>query len=153
MEELFLLFFVTSALQFDPRNALARYFIGHRLAHLPLFLPNYFSYLASFRRGLVPLSLENFSSRTVSSLLRKEAYVEPSCQAHFRPTYGQLHWPQTWDQLHICTLDRPIIDLNWKLAHGVLYTGARLAYDFHMAHVSPRCFCDAEDETLEHLFF
>ena len=77
-----------------------------------------------------PLSLENFSSRIISHLLRKEAYVEPSCQAHFCPTYGQLHWAQTWDQLHICTLDRPVIDLNWQIGHGVL-----------------------DDETLEHLFF
>ena len=28
-----------------------------------------------------------------------------------------------------------------------------LAHDFRMAHVDPRCFCGADDETLEHLFF
>ena len=61
--------------------------------------------------------------------------------------YG-LQWVKDLPQL-----DRTIIDLNWKIAHGVVYTGAHLAYDFHMAHVSPCCFCDADDETLEHLFF
>ena len=149
----FFTFFVSSGLQFDPRNALARYFIALRLANLPSYYRIIFRAWQALDRGLsdagelvlgkqsaVPLSLENFSSRTISSLLRKEAYVEPSCQAHFRPTHGPLHCPQMWDQLHICTLDQPIIDLNWKIAHGVLYTGAHLAYDFHMAHVSPRCF-------------
>ena len=50
----------------------------------------------------------------------------------FLPTYGPLHWPQTWRQLHLCKLDRTVIDLNWQVAHGVLYTGARLAHRFHM---------------------
>ena len=162
----FFTYFVSSGLQFDPRNALARHFTARRLANLPPYYKIIFrawqvldgglsddDELVLCKQSAAPLSLENFSSGSVSGLLRKEAYVEPSCQAHFRPTYGELHWPQTWDQLHICTLDRPVIDLNWQIAHGVLYTGARLAYKFHMAHVSPRCFCAADDETLEHLFF
>ena len=115
----FFTYFVSSGLQFDPRNALARYFTPRRLAHLPPYYKLIFrawqvldgglsddDELVLNKQSAVPLSLENFSSRSVSGLLRKEAYVEPSCQAHFRPTYGQLHWPQTWDQLHICTLDR-----------------------------------------------
>ena len=70
----------------------------------------------------------------------------------FLPTYGPLHWPQTWSQLHLCELDRAVIDLNWQVAHGVLCVGPRLAHRFHM-NVDPRCFCAADDETLEHLFF
>ena len=48
-------------------------------------------------------------------------------------------------------LDRQVIDLNWKIAHGVLYTAERLAsfgYPFQTA-----CFCGAQLEDLEHLFF
>ena len=41
------------------------------------------------------------------------------------------------------------IDLNWQIAHGVLYTGSR----FNMTNIDPRWFCRADDETLEHLFF
>ena len=162
----FFTFFVSSGLQFDPRNTLARYFIARRLAPLPPYYQLIFRAWQALDGSLsddgalvlgkhsdVPLALENFSSRSVSGLLRQASHVEPSCQVHFRPTYGQFHWSQTWAQLHICTLDRPVIDLNWKIAHGVLYTGAHLANDFHMAHVSPRCFCAADDETLEHLFF
>ena len=162
----FFTFFVSSGLQFDPRNALVRYFTARRLANLPPYYKIIFrtwqvldgglsddGELVLGKQSAVPLSLENFSSRSVSGLLRKETYIEPHCQDKFRPVYGPLHWPQTWDQLHLCTLDRPIIDLNWKIAHGVLYTGARLAYGFHMAHVDPRCFCGTDDETLEHLFF
>ena len=159
-------FFVSSGLQFDPSNTLARHFVGRRFATLPSFYQIIFhawqaldgslsndNILVLDKHSAVPLALENFSSRTISSLLWQKAHVEPHCQAKFRLVYGPLHWPQTWDQLHICTLDRPIIDPNWKIAHRVLSTGARLAYDFHVAHVSPRCFCDAEDETLAHRFF
>ena len=162
----FFTFFVSSGLQFGPRNALARHFVGRRLATLPSFYQIIFrawqaldgdlshnNILMLDKHSAVPLAIENFSSRTTSSLLRRKAYVEPHCQDKFRPLYGWLHWSLTWDQLHICTLDQPIIDLNWKIAHGVLYTGAHLAYGFHMAHVDPQCFCGADDKTLEHLFF
>ena len=48
-------------------------------------------------------------------------------------------------------LDRPVIDLNWKVAHGVLYTAERLCsfgYDIPKA-----CFCGFHLESSEHLFF
>lgn len=51
----------------------------------------------------------------------------------------------------ICPIDRPVIDLNWKIAHGVLYTASRLA-SFGYA-IDTSCFCDSPDETLSHLFF
>ena len=82
-----------------------------------------------------------------------EAYVAPHCVVKFSPAYGPLYWSQTWAQLHMCSLDRRIIDLNWQIAHGVLYTGARLALDFNMANINPRCFCNGDEETLEHVFF
>ena len=51
MEDFFS-FFVTSALQFDPRKALARYFIGRRLAHLPLFYQTIFRTWQALDGGL-----------------------------------------------------------------------------------------------------
>ena len=109
---------MTSALQFDPRNALARYFIGRCLAHLPLFYQTIFRTWQALDGGLsednvlsgnilgkhstVPLSAEHFSLRNVYHLLRKETYVELQCVAHFRPVYGPLHWPQMWSQVHLC---------------------------------------------------
>lgn len=44
-----------------------------------------------------------------------------------------------------------MIDLNWKIAHGVLYTAERLS-SFGMP-VPLVCFCNAPLETLSHLFF
>ena len=44
-----------------------------------------------------------------------------------------------------------MIDLNWKIAHGVLYTAERLS-SFGMS-VPLVCFCGAALETLSHLFF
>ena len=145
---------------------MARYFVDRRLAHLPKFYQTLFRTWQTLNGGLsrdgflslrktsdTPLPLENISSRNVYSLLHEEAYVQPYCVVKFAPVYGPLYWSQTWAQLHMCSLDRRIVDLDWQIAHGVLYTGARLALDFHMATINPRCFCDVDDETLEHLFF
>jgi hypothetical protein len=100
-----------------------------------------------------PLPVSQFSSCNTYRLGQQKRYREPNCVLHFYGDYGPLHWPQTWAQLHITTLDRFVIDLNWKIAHGVLYTGCRLRHNFGMAHVDPQCFCGADEETLEHLFF
>ena len=98
-----------------------------------------------------PLSIGQLSSRITYALLRDMQAKRPHCEK-FLAQYGAVHWPQTWSQLHLCNLDRNIVDVNWQIAHGVLYTGARLAHRFHMAHIDPLCFCRADDETLEHLF-
>jgi hypothetical protein len=47
----------------------------------------------------------------ISSWSTKIWYCEPNCVLHFYGDYGPLHWPQTWAQLHITTLDRFVIDL------------------------------------------
>ena len=44
-----------------------------------------------------------------------------------------------------------MIDLSWKIAHGVLYTAQRLG-SFGLP-VPLSCFCGAPVESLEHLFF
>ena len=66
------------------------------------------------------------------------------------PTYGDLYWSSTW-QLFLFSLDRPVIDLSWKISHGVLYTAARL-FLFGLNYGVP-CFCCIAPETSEHLFF
>lgn len=48
-------------------------------------------------------------------------------------------------------IDRQVIDLNWKIAHGVLYTAQRLV-SFGLS-VPLSCFCGSPLESLEHLFF
>ena len=145
-----------------PREALLS---RHRLQGLPPFYQVLFRVWRTLDGGLAndntlsvlastdaPLPVDQISSTNTYALLRSRATPPPHCMAKFLPTYGPLHWPQTWNQLHLCHLDRTVLDLNWQIAHGVLYTGARLAHRFHM-NVDPRCFCAADDETLEHLFF
>lgn len=48
-------------------------------------------------------------------------------------------------------LDRQVRDLNWKIAHGVLYTDERLISVSYQYQLS--CFCGHPLESLEHLFF
>ena len=43
--------------------------------------------------------------------------------------------------------------MNWKIAHGVIYTASRLITGFGMANIDLQCHCRADAETLEHLFF
>lgn len=75
----------------------------------------------------------------------------PSCIEGFRASFGELYWPETWQQIHQMPLDRKVRDHAWKIAHGALYTSDRL---IRMGRaVDPHCFCGNHDETPEHLFF
>ena len=69
----------------------------------------------------------------------------------FSPSFGSLYWPATWSQLSYMPLDRVVIDLSWKIAHGVLYTAERLS-SFGYA-IPTACFCNSPMESAEHLFF
>ena len=59
--------------------------------------------------------------------------------------------PPTCRQLFFFDLDRPVIDLSWKIAHGVLFTADRLI-GFGYS-INPSCFCSLASECLPHLFF
>lgn len=77
--------------------------------------------------------------------------VSPHCGEKFLPTFGVLHWSTTWRSLSFFDMDRQVIDLNWKIAHGVFYTTQRLV-SFGLSVPLP-CFCGARVESLENLFF
>ena len=75
----------------------------------------------------------------------------PHCVSKFFPSFGVLDWSMVWRSLFFMPLDRQVSDLNWKVAHGVLYTADRLAsfgYSYPQA-----CFCGYHSECPEHLFF
>ena len=73
------------------------------------------------------------------------------CFWKFLPSFSPLYWPVTWRQLFFFNIDRPVIDLCWKIAHGVVYTAERLI-SFGLDVPAP-CFCGHQLESLEHLFF
>ena len=110
------------------------------------------------RSALVMASTDPHQFALASSMSAKSAYlyllsvnfVPPHCEEKFLPLCGSLYWPTIWRQLSFCPLDRPVIDVAWQVAHGVLYTADRLVsfgYDY-----DPNCFCGAL-ETPSHLFF
>ena len=77
--------------------------------------------------------------------------VVPHCVSKFFPSFGVLDWSATWRSLFFMPLDRQVSDMNWKLAHGVLYTAERL---FSFGYSCPlACFCGYHTECSEHLFF
>ena len=164
--EVFFCFFVSSSFNLQPQAALLYAQPRHLIETLPTFYQLLFKVwwaldggevngevLSILASSDVPIPIEQLSSRTTYEHLRSRSYKQPHCVNKFLPTYGPLHWPQTWSQLHICDLDRKVIDFNWQVAHGILYTGARLVHRFNMQHVDSLCFCRVADETLEHLFF
>ena len=83
--------------------------------------------------------------------LLSENVVQPHCVMKFPSTFGVLHWSTTWRSLSFFDLDRQVIDLDWKIAHGVLHTAQRLV-SFGLP-VPLSCFCNSPVESLEHLFF
>jgi hypothetical protein len=161
----FLKFFITSCLGRSPQEAFKHIHPSRLMNALPPFYRIIFRTWRELDGDRVgdelvlqassdtPLPVSQFSSCNTYRLGQQKRYHEPNCVLHLYGDYGPLHWPQTWAQLHITTLDHFVKDLNWKIAHGVLYTGSRLLHDFGMAHVDPQCFCRADEETLELLFF
>ena len=91
------------------------------------------------------------TSQCVYSFLLSESRGDPHCVEKFLPLYGVLYWPTTWRQLFFFDLERPVIDLCWNIAHGVLFTADRLI-GFGYS-IDPTCFCGLASECLPHLFF
>ena len=91
------------------------------------------------------------STKSCYLYLLSENMVQPHCVLKFLLTYPNIDWPATWRALSFFHLDRRVIDLNWKIVHGVLYTAQRLS-SFGLS-VPLSCFCGPRVESLEHLFF
>lgn len=98
-----------------------------------------------------PLVASSFSCKSSYQLLLDLHPCRPHCIDKFFPSFGYLDWPMIWKQLFFFPLDRKVIDLNWKICHGVPYTAERLS-SFGYA-VNTSCFCGYHTESLEHLFF
>ena len=106
------------------------------------------------RRSLVFGSLSPHFCSPVSCMTTKSCYlyllseniVQPHCVMKFASTFGVLHWSTMWRSLSFFDLDRQVIDLNWKIAHGVLYTAQRLV-SFALP-VPLACFCGSPVEPL-----
>lgn len=97
-----------------------------------------------------PRQLSACTTKLTYNILLECFGCPPHCIEKFLPVYGHLYWEATWKQLHAMPLDRHTIDVNWKIAHGVIYTADRL-FQFGM-DVDRECFCGS-NETLVHLFF
>ncbi|PFX24301.1 Transposon TX1 uncharacterized 149 kDa protein [Stylophora pistillata] len=100
---------------------------------------------------LVCTPVTDMSTKSCYLYQLSENMVQPHYVNKFSFTFPPLDWSATWRSLTFFDLDRPVIDLNWKIAHGVLYTARRLA-SFGLS-VPFSCFCGAPVESLEHLFF
>ena len=97
---------------------------------------------------VVPFVLSQPSLLTFFLSLRMSP---PHCVVKFRPLFGPLYWSVTWCQLFLFVLECPVIDLSWKVAHGVLYTAERLSSFGY--NISTACFCSRPLEFPQHLFF
>ena len=98
-----------------------------------------------------PFPVNSMSCKFVYSLFLKLNPAVPNCVSKFFPSFGALYWPATWSSLFFLPLDRKVSDLNWKIAHGVLYTAERISSWCPTIPLS--CFCGFQLESLEHLFF
>ena len=77
--------------------------------------------------GIFSCPVDSLSCKFAYWFLLSELVVSPHCVEKFFPLFGSLYWSVTWRQLFFFDLDRPVIDLSWKVAHGVLYTAERLS--------------------------
>ena len=95
--------------------------------------------------------VSGMSAKSCYAYFLSECYSLPHCFFKFYHRFGDLYWTTTWHQLSLFSLDRPVIDLSWKISHGVLYTAAHL-FSFGLNY-GVSCFCRMAPETPEHLFF
>ena len=102
-------------------------------------------------RDSIQLPASSFSCKSCYQLCLLVHPCRPHCVIKFRPSFGDLDWPSTWKSLFYMPLDRQVIDLNWKVAHGVLYTAERLSSFGY--NLPTNCFCGYHMESSEHLFF
>ena len=87
-------------------------------------------------RGVVCAQVSAITTKSTYLMLLADHAVSPHCEEKFFPVFGALYWPSTWRQLFLFDIDRTVIDLSWKIAHGVLYTAQRLSsfgYDLSTA--------------------
>ena len=144
--------------------------LSRPFSHSPIALPPFYRSLllawravdgsfSSSRSALVMASSDphmltlasSMSAKSSYCFLLSEHYSPPHCIEKFLPTFGVLYWSTTWRELFFFDPDRPVIDLNWKIAHGVLYTADRLL-SFGYSY-DPSCFCGHALESPSHLFF
>ena len=97
-----------------------------------------------------PLSVDVISCKSCYRLLPSFNTCVPHCVSKFRTSY-QIDQSSTRHSLFLLPLDRQVIDLSWKVAHGVLYTADRLI-SFNYA-IPSACFCGFPLESSLHLFF
>ena len=97
--------------------------------------------------------VSSVSTKSTYSLLLELHRREPACVRSFGRVFGPLYWPSTWSQLFWFSIDHPVIDISWQIAHGVPRTGHRLVSTFGMSHIPIACFCNPSSVvTLDHLF-
>ena len=134
------------------------FFRALHLFRLPLSLPSILPYFVPGRPLVVPCPLLVWFSVGLLVAL----FLSTPCPASlftlssssltlFFPSFSALYWPATWSSLFFLPLDRKVSDLNWKIAHRVLYTAQRLSSWCPTVPLS--CFCGFQLESLEHLFF
>ena len=82
------------------------------ISRLPLWVLGLVSLFSQFRPLLLVPSIVSVST--------------PHCFWKFLPRFGDLYWVVTRKQLFFFDIDRPVIDLSWKVAHCVVYTSERL---------------------------
>ena len=78
--------------------------------------------------GLFQGDVSLVSTKLVYSYLLSAAQKTPHCVTKFFPRFGPLYWSCTWRQLFFFDVDRQVIDLAWKVSHGILYTASRLVF-------------------------
>ena len=128
---LFLVYWTQSVFRASPAEVLASPFCFH-IKRLPPFYAALLdawravnghasadlSHLFILPTAQVPVS--NITCKSCYDLVLGANRRSPHCELKFRPFFGTLYWPATWKEIHIMSLDRPVIDLCWRVSHGVL---------------------------------
>ena len=119
---------------------------------LPFYAISIKVYVVLFRSSSLTITPDTEIPIKSSYLyLLSENMIPAHCIGKFHNLHPSLDWPATWHSLSLFNLNRKVIDLKWKIEHGVLYT-AQCLFSFGLTALLP-CFSSAPVESLDHLFF
>ena len=115
------------------------------------FVASHASLVIGASSALEVTPLAELSTKSSYFYLLSRNFSPPHCVFKSRPCFGNLYWSTTWHSLTFFPLDRPVIDVAWKIAHDVFYTAERLqSFGYNVPLL---CLCGLAPETLQHLFF
>lgn len=99
----------------------------------------------------IKMSEKICSNKHGRNSIQKQNRFRPACKAHWSSKFENINWEKTWLYPFKYSISNKIIETHWKIVHNIYSTNLYIA---RFTDKEDKCvFCNAEVETLSHLFY